>query len=397
MFPGPHYREMAMTQRPNSRRRLTVAAALILGSMVMARPGHAKYVIQADGPMGVATYDLLGKAFTIETPDCGHPVPHITEAYDDELKKNVFVFHLHVKSHLDDDRCGAKDRQRTEIRGGKLSDVVAANGDTVYYRWKFKLPAGFQTSGSFTHIMQIKSDAGAPVMTLTPRGANISIDGIVGVRGTTALAKFIGVWVVADLKVKFATAGHIDMTIRRLGTGEVFFQHSGDADTWQGNGAGHDPKWGIYRSLNSAGSLRDEDDLRFADFCITKTSAADCDDASVPMTTGPAPPPAATPDGGGAPGGGNSDAGEGGGGPGPGGETPPPPDAGGGGSTPVPPTGGGEQPPTPTPTGGTGGSPPVRPKGHSGCAIAPAASGPGTALGAAVLACALGFLRRRRR
>src|SRR5262249_56090752 len=38
----------------------------------------------------------------------------------------------------------------------------------------------------------------------------------------------------------------------------------------------HDPKFGIYRSLNSVGDLRDEDDIRFADFCFSKVSADEC-------------------------------------------------------------------------------------------------------------------------
>src|SRR4029079_3061853 len=154
-----------------------------LGAALAARPAHAKYSLSADGPGGTPTYQLLGDKFTIETPDCGHMVPHITEAMDDTLKKAVFVFHLHVTSHLDDDRCGATDRQRTEIRGGKSGDTYSTNGQTAYYRWKFRLPPGFQTSGSFAPIFQIKSDAAAPVMTLTPRGTNIAIDGIVGAHG----------------------------------------------------------------------------------------------------------------------------------------------------------------------------------------------------------------------
>src|SRR5438552_2860704 len=119
--------------------RIVLGAAL-LGTALAGRSAHAKYLMAADGPGGVPTYELLGRAFTIEVPDCGHMVPHITEVMDDELKKNVFVFHIHVNQ--DDDRCGAKDRQRTEIRGGKLAEIVASNGQTVYYRWKFKLPAG---------------------------------------------------------------------------------------------------------------------------------------------------------------------------------------------------------------------------------------------------------------
>jgi len=259
---------------------------LLLGIAAAPRSAHARYAISADGPGGVPTYDLLGQAFTIETPDCGHPVPHITEAFDDELHENVFVFHLHVIVHLDDDRCGGKDRQRTEIRGGKLSQIFATNGETVYYHWKFRLPVGFQTSPNFTHIMQIKSDAAAPIMTLTPRGTDISIDGMVGVRGTTPLAPFLGTWVVADLKVLFGTAGHIDMTIKRISDGQLMFSHSGAADTWQGNAAGHDPKFGIYRSLNTLSALRDEDDIRFADFCFSKVSAAECAEGPVPFPTG---------------------------------------------------------------------------------------------------------------
>ena len=49
--------------------------------------------------------------------------------------------------NLDDDRCGAKDRQRVEIRA-KSSDIVAQNGETVWYRWKFRLPPGFTPGAS---------------------------------------------------------------------------------------------------------------------------------------------------------------------------------------------------------------------------------------------------------
>jgi MYXO-CTERM domain-containing protein len=328
-------------------------------------------------------------------------VPHITEVMDDELKKGVFVFHAHVNQ--DDDRCGAKDRQRTEIRGGKLADVVASNGQTVYYRWKFKLPAGFQTSPNFTHIMQIKSDAAAPVMTLTPRGTTLSIDGIVGVRGTQPLSKFINTWVVADMKIVFGTAGHIDLKIRKYFGGETLFDYSGGADTWQGNDSGHDPKWGIYRSLNSRGDLRDEQ-VRFADFCISKTSAAECDDGlgnGDPGTNPPPPEPDAgttmeKPDAGAT----KADTGS---------SPPPPKDSGtvdpdptptpdASTSTPKPDAGGSKPPPTTGP--GTGGSgeeeppamEPPRKAASSGCQVGSGDAG----LAGLLLLGALAFLRRRR-
>jgi uncharacterized membrane protein YgcG len=321
-----------------------------------ARVAHAKFLMAADGPGGTPTYELLGRGFTIEVPDCGHMVPHITEVMDDELKKPVFVFHAHVNQ--DDDRCGATDRQRTEIRGGKLPEIVASNGQTVYYRWKFKLPAGFQSSASFTHIFQIKSDAASPVMTLTPRSGNLSIDGIVGVRGTTPLTKFIDTWVVVDLKLLFASAGHIDMTIRRLSDGEMLFSHSGAADTWQGNAAGHDSKYGIYRSLNNRASLRDEQ-VRFADFCISKTSAAECDDGSIGGGGTPTPTPDAgvtpEPEDAGAGGAAGEEPGSGGGG----GQSTGGSGAGGGSG------GGGDE------TGGSGGTPTTPPASHPDASVGP--------------------------
>ena len=381
-----------MTQRFSP---LVVGAGVLLG-IALTAPAQARTLITADGPGGTPTYDILGRAFTLETPDCGHKVPHITEVFDDELKKNVFVFHIHVKE--DDDRCGKTDRQRTEIRGGKLGEVVASNGQTVYYRWKFRLPEGFQTSPNFTHIMQIKSDAAAPVMTLTPRNATLSIDGIVGVRGTQPLAKFIGTWVVASMKIVFGTGGHIDLTIKKIAGGETLFDYSGGADTWQGDGSGHDPKWGIYRSLSNPGALRDEQ-VRFADFCISKTSAAECDDG-----TGPPDPTPPSPDAGG------STAPDAGG-------TPPKPDAGSGPTTPrdsaastpdptpttpdaAPSTAHldaaatpGSKPPTmmPPPTEEPPSEQPAR-KAAGGCAVA----GPGSAASFVLLLGALAMLRRRR-
>ena len=80
--------------------------------LVAPAAAQARNLLQADGPGG--TYELVRTAYTTELPDCGHMVDHITEAFDDELKKNVFVFHAHVNQ--DDDRCGGTVRQRTEIR-----------------------------------------------------------------------------------------------------------------------------------------------------------------------------------------------------------------------------------------------------------------------------------------
>ena len=247
---------------------------------VAPRAAQARNLMSADGPGG--TYELLQRAYTTELPDCGHMVPHITEDFDDELKKNVFIFHAHVNQ--DDDRCGGTDRQRTEIRA-KAADIVANNGETVYYRWKFKLPTGFQGTSRFTHIFQIKSDLGAPIMTLTPRVSTFEITGrAAGSSTRTELAKFIGVWVVVDLKVLYSDNGRVELTIRRLSDGQMLYSHAGGADMWDANASAHDSKFGIYRSLLDKGMMRDEQ-VRFADFCASKVNATECLDESAP------PPP----------------------------------------------------------------------------------------------------------
>ena len=45
-------------------------------------------------------------------------------------------------------------------------------GDTMTYRWRFRLPLGFQVSHSFTHLHQLKAvdgDDEMPLITLTAR------------------------------------------------------------------------------------------------------------------------------------------------------------------------------------------------------------------------------------
>jgi MYXO-CTERM domain-containing protein len=382
-----------MTRRRSSndfRQKLTVGLAAAALPLLAAIPAQAKILMEADGPGGMDTYALLGQNFTIETPDCGHHVPHVTEAYDDVLKKNVFVFHLHVKTALDDDRCGATDRQRTEIRG--KGEASANQGETVYYRWKFKLPAGFQSSPNFCHIMQIKSNDAAPIMTLTPRSnTTIEMTGRLGTNGSTALAPFIDSWMIARMKVLHADNGSWELTIRRISDGAMTFHYAGTGDTWDANTA-QDPKWGIYRSLNTVSALRDEDDVRFADFCISKVSAAECDDDSVPSSDASvvAPPPSA--DGGTNP----ADAGE-----------MPPPPVGSPDASAAPPTADaavsnpgippGSGQPMPPPTGPV--TPPMR-GGNGGCNCHVGAAGQsasGGALGGLLLLGVLALYSRRRR
>ena len=121
---------------------------------------------------------------------------------------------------------------------------------------------------------------------MTPRTSTLAIDGRIGARGATDLAKFIGVWVVAEMKVVYGNSGSVALTIRKISDGTMLFNYSGGADTWDDGASAHDFKAGIYRSLNNRGMLRDEQ-VRFADFCASKMSAADCDDGAAPRRRRP--------------------------------------------------------------------------------------------------------------
>ncbi|RPE12114.1 T9SS C-terminal target domain-containing protein [Chitinophaga lutea] len=240
----------------------------------------AQVTAVADGPGN--TYELLDdRGYNVESPDCGHAVRHITEVMDATLGKYVFAFTLH--RDLDDDRCGATDRQRIELRG-KGSEQQGTQGSTSYYRWKFKLDANFGESPNFTHIMQLKAygnghGSGAPILHLTPRYDNqmeIGHPGSGGVKASADLNLFRGVWVEIYVKIKHDNNGTLDFVIKRLSDGVTLLSYTNsNIDMWE-DGAGYGaPKFGLYRSLNSPSYLRDET-VYFADICVTKGTTNLC-------------------------------------------------------------------------------------------------------------------------
>jgi hypothetical protein len=253
-------------------------------------PKHGAKLI-ADGPGN--TYELIDSVLggnATEDPDCAHPSfgRHIREEFDNSLNKNVFVFTLHVTP--DDDRCnGATDRQRNEIKtyGPSADSLKGHLNDTVTYRWKFMLDAGFQPSPSFTHIHQVKAgdgtNADAPIITITPRAGSPEKLEIIHNGNTSAttlgkvkivdLAPFKGRWVEVTERLIYKTAGSYSITIKRINDGIILLEYSNNnMDLWRDGASFCRPKWGIYRSLNNVSYLRDEE-VRFADFCIAEGKA----------------------------------------------------------------------------------------------------------------------------
>jgi hypothetical protein len=247
----------------------------------------AQVVLQADGKGN--TYELINTVLAnpnrdvVEVPDCNHAGfgRHITEAFDTELDKNVFLFHLHVSP--DNDRCkdGVNDRQRNEIKtyGGSPENLIARNGETVQYKWKFRLSNDFKPSASFTHIHQIKSVGGPyasiPMISLTLRKNNpdrLELRYTATTDQTTLktanLDLFRGKWVSVTETIKFSNTGSYVIEIKNIATNQTILSYTNsNKDMWQDGADFSRPKWGIYRSLNNQQDLKDEI-VRFADFSI---------------------------------------------------------------------------------------------------------------------------------
>ncbi len=240
--------------------------------------------LKADGPGN--TYDLITSVLApgynpIETPDCSHTGfgEHIDEVWDSTLNRNVFRFFIHTDA--DNDRCINFDRQRNEIKTYNQSpdNLLGTENEMVVYKWKFKLPAGFQSSPNFTHLHQLKSVGGPlesmPMYTLTTRKSNpdrlelryAEIDSQVTL-ARTDLAPLIDVWLEVTEVIQYGVSGTYEISIKAVDEDRILFEYSNNSIVnWRPNASFVRPKWGIYRSLINAQDLRDET-LWYADFSI---------------------------------------------------------------------------------------------------------------------------------
>ncbi|WP_299098498.1 T9SS type A sorting domain-containing protein [uncultured Winogradskyella sp.] len=245
---------------------------------------RAQVVLSADGPG--STYEIINNVFApgynaVEVPDCEHTNfgRHIDEIFDTELNTNVFRFIAHKTP--DNDRCINFDRQRTEIKTYSSSpdNLKAIEGETVEYKWKFKLDINFQPSSSFTHLHQIKSVDGAyasiPLITLTARKANpdrielrYSTTNSQSTIVTAELDNFRGHWIEVTEQITYGNNGRYAIDVVRISDNSNLLSYNNTSmDTWQDGASFARPKWGIYRSLNNSNDLRDENVL-FNDFSI---------------------------------------------------------------------------------------------------------------------------------
>ncbi len=243
-------------------------------------------VLRADGPGD--TYELITRVLApgfwpLETPDCSHEAfgRHIDEVYDPILNEYVFRFYIHVRP--DNDRCLYADRQRNEVKvySGSPDSLKGFGDDRMIYAWVFKLDSVFQPSYSFTHIHQLKAVGGEeermPLITLTLRKATPDVLQLCYARhdeqmilATVPLSKIAGKWVRVREEVWYGESGSYEITLEDALEGmEILHYRKDTIRMWRTEASFIRPKWGIYRSLDHAEQLRDEEVL-FNNFRIEK-------------------------------------------------------------------------------------------------------------------------------
>ncbi len=247
-------------------------------------------VLTANGPG--STYELINSVLApgstaVETPDQFDPAfgRHIAEVWDADLNQYVFEFYIHVSvpNEFQDESTGDTDRQRVEIKTYAPSpeNLKGAIRETVEYKWKFKLPSGFQPSSNFTHIHQIKAvggDESDPIFTLTCRKGSpnklelnyYSDSNLSSIKLTSAnLSLFENTWVEATERIYYDPVhGSYSISIKRVSDGITVMSYSNaNMLTYRPDNTFTRPKWGIYRSLLSYADLRDEA-VRFNSFSI---------------------------------------------------------------------------------------------------------------------------------
>jgi hypothetical protein len=268
-----------------------LAAILILISNTIS---YSQVVLNANGPGN--TYELITSVFApgngvsaVEAPDLYHPWAagrHIAEVFDTELNQYVFEFYSHALLDNEPVDPTLTDRQRVEIKTYAASpdNLKGTLGENIIYKWSFKLPIGFQPSSNFTHIHQIKAVDGedsSPLFTLTPRLGTPNKLELIYVENATSgtnkicivdLLPFLGIWVDAEERIKVGSIGIYSIIIKNHSDGTVLMSYTNNnIATIRPDNTFIRPKWGIYRSLNDVGNLRDEA-ARFSGFSIQEVA-----------------------------------------------------------------------------------------------------------------------------
>jgi hypothetical protein len=205
---------------------------------------------------------------------------HLAVERDAAIDKYVLRFDIHITPVIDGDRCSATttDRQRNELKSATNNTTwskMQGNWDEWQrLEWKFKIPVGYQPTGSFCHIHQLKAQDGSnnssPLITITPRansnGSNKrmqiihSVDGanpgagMPDALGTVVdnipLSDFEGEWVQVVEEVHYRYDGYYSIKITRIRDNKILLSYErNNINMWRSGASYIRNKYGIYRSL----------------------------------------------------------------------------------------------------------------------------------------------------
>ncbi len=197
-------------------------------------------------------------------------------------RKYVYVEGDHYRADIykdDRDTTGGGDRQRTEFKGmvagGKELDMK--DGETWHISYEMYIPSTLHGTSRFTHIFQIKTvspDAG-PWVTLDPSRSGSTETLRARAYGTsgpdiasTNLSPLREKWITVEWTIKVGSSGTAGFVLRN-GTGSgapVVVQGTRTKVKIPANGDRVRPKWGIYRSIESASSDIIDTHLLFRNF-----------------------------------------------------------------------------------------------------------------------------------
>lgn len=268
--------------------------------------------VSADGPhSGLSAYKIIENAFAegaIEAPDM-YPTDHVDVLHiledTDEIVGPHFIFLAH--KDRDFNKGVESDRQRNEIKTYDKSaePLKGYQGETMQFSWKFKVSSELELSKKFSHFFQLKAknfnednsngNDDQPMITLSgvdkdSTGNELQIRYSSGFNpdGTstsdiylikTDWSSITDEWLEIKVQATFAEEGAFYMQISRIRDDALLVDISEpNIDMWRGVSSEDfvRPKWGIYRSLADADSLRPaEEKVRFADFVVEKGTTVD--------------------------------------------------------------------------------------------------------------------------
>lgn len=200
---------------------------------------------------------------------------HIAVEWDEALRQNVYHLFSHCRVDAVDGERGpaiGSDRMRNEMKSQTSQTWRKINGNYDEWQileWKMKIPRGWQPTGSFCHIHQLKgqegSDIGSPLITITLRGddngRHLEVIHTPRKGGTKVsnpvdnipLDEIEGEWLQVRQEVNFKRNGYYAIRITRVGDNSVVVEKEVTGiDTWRADGCVNiRNKFGIYRSYNN--------------------------------------------------------------------------------------------------------------------------------------------------